>query len=154
MAGRPRIVRNKQSYINQIDAHTFSGPMKMGTSPSIGVTRNYWYNYQTQCNQDPNAVKKSYNNMVFLNINCAQTPVPSGFTPSNPSKEYNNYASGTFGSSALLPRHSIRAVNNGIFIPRPSTIYYRQQALVVRGGTIVPIGGTGAIGGNGGVGPN
>ena len=24
--------------------------MKMGTPPSIGKTRNYWYNYQTQCN--------------------------------------------------------------------------------------------------------
>jgi len=81
MAGRPRRIRSIQSYINNIDAHTFSGPMKMGTSPSIGVTRNYWYNYQTQCNQDPNAVKKSYNNMVFLNINPAQTPVPAGFTP-------------------------------------------------------------------------
>lgn len=82
MAGRPRIVRNKQSYINHIDANTFSGPMKMGTSPSIGITHNYWHNYQTQCNQNPNAVKKSYANMVFLNINPSQTPVPSGFTQS------------------------------------------------------------------------
>ena len=55
----------------------------MGTGPSIGVTRNYWQNYQTQCNQNPNAVKKSYANMVFLNINPAQTPVPAGFTPSS-----------------------------------------------------------------------
>lgn len=81
MAGRPRVVRCKQSYINNIDNHTFSGPMKMGTSPSIGNTRNFWHNYQTQCNQNPNAVKKSYANMVFLNINPAQTPVSSGFTP-------------------------------------------------------------------------
>ena len=87
MAGRPRVVRCKQSYVNHIDNHTFSGPMKMGTSPSIGVTRNYWYNYQTQCNQKANAVKKSYNNMVFLNINSAQTPVPAGFTPTT----NNNY---------------------------------------------------------------
>ena len=87
MAGRPRRVRNIQSYINNIDNNTFSGPMKTGTSPSIGVTRNYWYNYQTQCNQDPNAVKKSYANMVFLNINSAQTPVPSGFRPTT----NNNY---------------------------------------------------------------
>jgi len=85
MAGRPRIVRCKQSYINNIDNHTFSGPMKMGTSPSIGVTRNFWYNYQTNCNQKPDAVKKSYANMVFLNINPAQTPVPSGF------KQTTNY---------------------------------------------------------------
>jgi len=90
MAGRPRVVRCKQSYINHIDNHTFSGPMKMGTSPSIGVTRNFWYNYQTNCNQKADAVKKSYNNMVFLNINPAQTPVPSGFTPTtNYNYNYN-----------------------------------------------------------------
>ena len=82
MAGRPKVIRCKQSYINNIDNHTFSGPMKMGTSPSIGVTRNFWYNYNTQCNQNPNAVKKSYSNMVFLNINSAQTVVPAGFKPS------------------------------------------------------------------------
>ena len=57
MAGRSRKVRNIQSYINNIDNNTFSGPMKMGTAPSIGVTRNYWYNYVTQCNTNPNAVK-------------------------------------------------------------------------------------------------
>ena len=82
MAGRPRRIRSIQSYINNIDAHTFSGPMKSGTSPSVGVTHYYWYNYKSQCNQNPNAVKKSYANMVFLNINPAQTPVPAGFTPS------------------------------------------------------------------------
>lgn len=81
MAGRPRIVRCKDSYINKIDNTTFSGPMKMGTAPSIGVTRNYWYNYNTQCNTNPNAVKKSYANMVFLNINPSQTPVSAGFRP-------------------------------------------------------------------------
>jgi hypothetical protein len=42
--------------------------MKTGTGPSIGVTRYYWYNYDSRCNQNPNAVKKSYKNMVFLNI--------------------------------------------------------------------------------------
>ena len=82
MAGRPRRIRSIQSYINNIDNNTFSGPMKMGTSPSIGVTRNYWYNYQTQCNQKPDAVKKSYANMVFLNINPSQTPVSAGFRQS------------------------------------------------------------------------
>jgi len=90
MAGRPRVVRCKQSYINHIDNNTASGPMKMGTAPSIGVTRNYWYNYVTQCNTNPNAVKKSYANMVFLNINSAQTPVPSGFRPTtNYNYSYN-----------------------------------------------------------------
>jgi len=81
MAGRPRKIRSIQSYVNHIDNNTASGPMKMGTAPSIGVTRNYWYNYVTQCNTNPNAVKKSYSNMVFLNTNSAQTPVPSGFRP-------------------------------------------------------------------------
>ena len=90
MAGRPRRIRSIQSYINNIDAHTFSGPMKMGTGPRIGVTRNYWHNYQTQCNQNPNAVKKSYANMVFLNINPAQTPVNVGFRPTtNYNYSYN-----------------------------------------------------------------
>jgi hypothetical protein len=81
MAGRPRKVRCIQSYINNIDNNTFSGPMKTGLPPSIGVTRYYWYNYAARCNQNPNAVKKSYKNMVFLNINPAQTPVSAGFTP-------------------------------------------------------------------------
>jgi len=83
MAGRPRIVRNIQSYINKIDNTTFSGPMKMGTAPSIGVTGNLWHNYLTQCNQNPNAIKKSYANMVFLNVNSAITPTPAGFTPTS-----------------------------------------------------------------------
>lgn len=94
MAGRPRIIRSIKSYINHIDANTFSGPMKMGTSPSIGVTRNYWYNYQTQCNQDANAVKKSYANMVFLNINPSQTPVSSAFSQSHKGNLFQNYGTG------------------------------------------------------------
>ena len=90
MAGRPKKIRSIQSYINHIDNNTFSGPMKMGTAPSIGVTRNYWYNYVTQCNTNPNAVKKSYNNMVFLNVNPAQTPVSAGFRPTtNYNYSYN-----------------------------------------------------------------
>ena len=82
MAGRPKVVRCKQSYVNHIDNNTISGPMKMGTSPSIGKTGNLWYNYQTQCNQKANAVKKSYANMVFLNLNTAQTHAPAAFNPS------------------------------------------------------------------------
>jgi len=87
MAGRPKRIRNIQSYINNIDNHTFSGPMKTGTQPSIGKIKYYWYNYYQRCNQDPNAIKKSYDNMVFLNINSAQTPVPAGFRPTT----NNNY---------------------------------------------------------------
>jgi hypothetical protein len=64
--------------------------MKSGTPPSVGVTRYYWYNYATQCNQNPNQVKKSYANMVFLNINPAQTPVSAGFRPTtNYNYSYN-----------------------------------------------------------------
>jgi hypothetical protein len=81
MAGRPRKIRSIKSYINNIDTHTFSGPMKSGTSPSIGVTRNYWNTYLLHCNQNPNQIKKSYDNMVFLNINPARTPVSAGFRP-------------------------------------------------------------------------
>ena len=112
MAGRPRIIRNIKSYINHIDAHTFSGPMKMGTSPSIGVTRNYWYNYQTQCNQNPNAVKKSYKNMVFLNINPAQTPVSAGFCQSNPQSNkpslFQNFGTDTTYSNPGMTRYEAK----------------------------------------------
>lgn len=79
MSGKPRRIRNIQSYINHIDAHTASGPMKMGTAPDIGVTRNYWHNYQSYCNQSAGATKLSYKNVVQLNINPAQTPVSSCF---------------------------------------------------------------------------
>jgi len=90
MAGRPHRIRSIKSYVNNIDAHTFSGPMKSGTAPSIGVTRNYWYNYLTQCNTNPNQIKKSYNNMVFLNINPAQNAVSAGFRPTtNYNYSYN-----------------------------------------------------------------
>ena len=96
MAGRPKRIRSIQSYVNHIDANTFSGPMKMGLPPSIGVTRNYWNNYLKNCNQNPNAVKKSYANMVFLNITPAHTPVNSGFHQS-PHGFYSNYP----GSSGI-----------------------------------------------------
>jgi hypothetical protein len=94
MAGRSKVMRLKQSIVNNIDAHTFAGPMKSGTSPSIGVTHYYWHNYATQCNRKANQVKKSYKNMVFLNINSAQTPVSAGFRPTtNYNYSYNPYKS-------------------------------------------------------------
>ena len=123
MAGRPKKIRSIQSYINNIDAHTFSGPMKMGTAPSIGVTRNYWYNYVTQCNTNPNAVKKSYNNMVFLNVNPAQTPVSAGFRPTtnynysynappgvgfyDPNSKYNNHYYRPYNPPAVVNNQPI-----------------------------------------------
>ena len=110
MAGRSKKVRSIQSYINNIDNNTFSGPMKMGTSPSIGVTHTYWYNYLTRCNQKPNAVKKSYNNMVFLNINPAQTPVSAGFRPTtNYNYSYNSPARVQFyDANAKFDNHFYR----------------------------------------------
>ncbi len=68
MSGKSKLVRCKQSYVNHIDNNTASGPMKMGTSPSIGVTKNFWSNYDRECNQHAEVKKKSYNNMVFLNL--------------------------------------------------------------------------------------
>ena len=85
MAGRSKKMRCIQSYVNHIDNHTFSGPMKMGLPPKIGVTHRFWRTYATECNNRPDAIKKSYNNMVFLNINPAQNTVPEGFTPSHSS---------------------------------------------------------------------
>lgn len=90
MAGRPKKIRSIQSYINNIDNNTASGPMKIGLPPRVGVTRNFWYNYQVNCNQTANKPKKSYANMVFLAINPAQTPVSEGFTPTaNYNYSYN-----------------------------------------------------------------
>ena len=82
MAGRPHRIRSIQSYVNHIDNNTFSGPMKMGVPPRVGVTRNFWHNYYSRGNQNPDAVKKSYDNMVFLNVTPAHTPVSAGFRQS------------------------------------------------------------------------
>jgi hypothetical protein len=92
MAGRPKIIRNINSYVNHIDAHTWSGNMKMGLPPSVGNIKYYWHNYQTNCNNTAGAIKKSYANMVFLNINPARTPVSSGFSQS-PHGFFQNYPS-------------------------------------------------------------
>jgi hypothetical protein len=54
----------------------------MGTSPRIGVTHTYWKLYQKLTNQGADKIKKNYDNMVFLNINPSQTPVPQGFRQS------------------------------------------------------------------------
>jgi len=126
MAGRPKKIRSIKSYINNIDNHTFSGPMKSGTAPSIGVTHYYWYNYATQCNTNPNQVKKSYNNMVFLNINPAQTPVSAGFRPTtNYNYSYNAPKGvGFYDANAKYDNHFYRPYNppapiTGTRIQRP-----------------------------------
>lgn len=114
MAGRPHKIRSIKSYINNIDAHTFAGPMKSGTSPSIGVTHNYWHTYATQCNQNPNQVKKSYNNMVFLNINPAQTPVSAGFRPTT---NYNYSYNSSYNSSVRFYDANSQ-YDNHFFLPK------------------------------------
>ena len=122
MAGRPHRIRSIKSYVNHIDNNTFSGPMKMGTSPSIGKIKYYWHNYQTRCNQKANAVKKSYDNMVFLNINPAQTPVSAGFRQSTSyNYTYNSFpsvayydANTKFHNHYYRPyfRPELKAINN------------------------------------------
>ena len=117
MAGRPKKIRSIQSYINHIDNNTFSGPMKMGTAPSIGVTKNHWHNYLSQCNTKANAVKKSYNNMVFLNINSAQTPVTAGFRPlTNYNYSYNAPPGVNFyDAEKKYHNHYYRPYNQNLF---------------------------------------
>jgi hypothetical protein len=53
MAGRPRIVRSIQSYINRSDAKSGLSMLKSGTPPKVGVTRYYWHNLATQANPGP-----------------------------------------------------------------------------------------------------
>jgi hypothetical protein len=114
MAGRPKVVRLKQSLVNYIDNRTAAGPMKMGLPPSIGVTRYYWYNYATQCNTKAGAPKKSYDNMVFLSINPAQTPVTAGFRPTtNYNYSYNAPPGvGFYDANAKFDNHFLRPYYN------------------------------------------
>ena len=114
MAGRPKVVRLKQSLVNYIDNRTAAGPMKMGLPPSIGVTRYYWYNYSTQCNTKAGAPKKSYDNMVFLSINPAQTPVSAGFRPTtNYNYSYNAPPGvGFYDANAKYDNHFYRPYYN------------------------------------------
>ena len=90
--------------------------MKSGTAPSIGVTHYYWYNYDTRCNTDPNQVKKSYANMVFLNINPAQTPVNAGFRPTtNYNYSYNAPPGvGFYDANSKFDNHYYRPYNHPV----------------------------------------
>jgi hypothetical protein len=104
--GRPRIVRSIKSYVNAVDNTTFAGPMKTGLPPRVGVIKYYHDFYMNRCNQDPSKPKKSYDNMVFLNINSAQTPVPEGFTPTcNYNYHYNHPKVNTFNPNQKFNRH-------------------------------------------------
>jgi hypothetical protein len=87
MAGRPRKIRCVQSYVNRIDNNTFAGPMKCGLTSTIGVTHYYSTLNQARGTTRANQKKKTYNNMVFLNITSAHNATPEGFKPSS----YINY---------------------------------------------------------------
>jgi len=130
MAGKAKVVRLKQSLVNYTDNRTAAGNMKMGLPPSIGVTRYYWHNYSVYCNTKAGAPKKSYDNMVFLSINPAQTPVTSGFRPTtNYNYSYNAPRNTSFyDANAKYDNHFVRQYynirdsipvynNNGLQIP-------------------------------------
>ena len=110
MAGRPKIVRCIQSHINSVDNTTFAGPMKTGLPPRVGVVKYYHDFYMARCNQNPNAVKKNYDNMVFLNINPSQTPVPAGFKQTaNYNYSYNPPSGvGFYDANAKYDNHYYR----------------------------------------------
>ena len=92
MAGRPRIVRSIQSYINRSDATCGLGPLKQGTAPQVGVSRNYWYNYQTQATPGPLSRINSQEYYQTLQWQKYGNLRPS-FVPS-PRKSYINYSTG------------------------------------------------------------
>ena len=53
MAGRPRKERSIHSYINHSDSQSGLSMLKAGTAPQVGVTRNFWWNYQTESSKGP-----------------------------------------------------------------------------------------------------
>jgi hypothetical protein len=141
MAGRSRKVRNIQSHINHVDNTTFSGPMKMGTPPSIGKIKYYWHNYLVNCNQNPDAKKKSYANMVFLNLNSAQTPTPEAFTPSSlrttytyipPPGVYYYDANRKYNQNYTRPYNIPSNISSQVD-PRPSTYLTRKYTQRIKG---------------------
>uniref|UniRef100_A0A6C0B260 Uncharacterized protein n=1 Tax=viral metagenome TaxID=1070528 RepID=A0A6C0B260_9ZZZZ len=102
MAGRPRVVRNIQSYINRSDANSGLSMLKAGTAPKVGVTHYLWYNLQSQCTQGP---LDFVNSKVYYNTLQWQTygNLRPSFVPS-PRHAYTNfpasrYASATHASS-------------------------------------------------------
>jgi hypothetical protein len=121
MAGRPKIVRCIQSHINAVDNTTFAGNMKTGLPPRVGVTHYYHDFYSARCNQDPNAVKKSYNNMVFLNVNPSQTATPAGFTPTaNFNYTYTRPGVYYYDANLKYKKHYYRPYNHPAKISTPN----------------------------------
>jgi len=53
MAGRAKIVRSIQSYVNHSDANSGLSMLKAGTPNKVGNTQWTWYPQKTQCAQGP-----------------------------------------------------------------------------------------------------
>jgi hypothetical protein len=98
MAGRPRKVRSIQSYINHSDAHSGLSMLKAGTAPQVGVTRNFWWNYQTQSSQGPLDFVNSQEYYKTLQWQRYGNLRPS-FVPS-PRQGYTNYRIGSYPSGS------------------------------------------------------
>jgi hypothetical protein len=64
MAGRPRKIRNIQSYINHSDSKSGLGMLKEGFPPKIGVTHYYWNTLSRESSPGP---KSFINNPLYYN---------------------------------------------------------------------------------------
>lgn len=89
MAGRARIVRSIQSYVNHSDANCGLSMLKAGTPNRVGVTHYLWYNLQTRANQGPLDFVNSQAYYKTLNWQLLGNNRPS-FT-SNPRQAYTSF---------------------------------------------------------------
>jgi len=99
MAGRPRKVRSIQSYINHSDSQSGLSMLKAGTAPQVGVTRNFWWNYQTESSKGPLDFVNSQEYYQTLQWQCFGNLRPS-FVPS-PRQGYKNYRIGRYPKGSL-----------------------------------------------------
>ena len=99
MAGRPRKVRSIQSYINHSDSQSGLSMLKAGTAPQVGVTRNFWWNYQTESSKGPLDFVNTQEYYQTLQWQCYGNLRPS-FVPS-PRQGYTNYRIGRYPVGAL-----------------------------------------------------
>jgi hypothetical protein len=96
MAGRPRKVRSIQSYINHSDSQSGLSMLKAGTPPRVGVTRNFWWNLQTQSSQGPldfvntQAYYKTLQWQRYGNLRPSFTTCPRQAYTSFPPSRYSN----------------------------------------------------------------
>lgn len=99
MAGRPRKVRSIQSYINHSDSQSGLSMLKAGTAPQVGVTRNFWWNYQTESSKGPLDFVNTQEYYKTLQWQCFGNLRPS-FVPS-PREGYTNYRIGRYPPNSL-----------------------------------------------------